>query len=67
MQYDQAPDMHRKYDQNEQIKGGTWEIGFLIPEEAFREAIANASVHRTLNADAHTAASLFLRIFIYLA
>ena len=59
MQYDQALDIYRKYYQYEQIKGSTRESVFLIPEEAFREAIANALVHRTWDVDAHIHVAMF--------
>lgn len=57
MQYDHAVDLFRKYYQYEQIKGSVRERISLIPEEAFREAIANAIVHRTwdINANINTA------------
>ena len=59
MQYDQALDIYRKYYQYEQIKGSTRESVFLIPEEAFREAIANVLVHRTWDVDAHIHVAMF--------
>lgn len=59
LQYDQALETYRKYYQYEQIKGSTRETFFLIPEEAFREAIANALVHRTWDVDAHINVSMF--------
>lgn len=58
-QYDQAMDMYRKYYQYEQIKGSSRETVFLIPEEAFREAIANALVHRTWDIGAHINVAMF--------
>ena len=45
--------MYKKYYQYEQIKGSYRENVVLIPEEAFREAIANAIVHRVWDVDAH--------------
>lgn len=59
MQYDQALDIYRKYYQYEQIKGSTRDRVSLIPEEAFREAIANALVHRTWDIDAHIHVAMF--------
>ncbi|MBQ7568351.1 putative DNA binding domain-containing protein [bacterium] len=58
-QYDQALDMYRKYYQYEQIRGSSRETVFLIPEEAFREAIANALVHRTWDVNAHINVAMF--------
>ena len=58
-QYDQALEAYRKYYQYEQIKGSLRESVSLIPEEAFREAIANALVHRTWDVDAHINVEMF--------
>ena len=57
--YDQAMQMYRKYYQYEQIKGSYRESIVMIPEEAFREAIANAIVHRTWDVKAHINVSMF--------
>ena len=57
--YDQAMKIYRKYYQYEQIKGGTREKVILIPEEAFREAIANALVHRMWDVDTHIHVAMF--------
>ena len=57
--YDQAMQMYRKYYQYEQIKGSLRERIAMIPEEAFREAIANAIVHRTWDVKAHINISMF--------
>lgn len=57
--YDQAMEIYRKYYQYEQIKGDTREKVILIPEEAFREAIANALVHRMWDVDAHIHVAMF--------
>ena len=46
-QYEQAVDMFRRHYQYEEIKGTTRNKIELIPEEAFREVLANAIVHRT--------------------
>lgn len=46
-QYDAALSMYRKYYQYEQINGSERETVILIPEAAYREAVANALVHRT--------------------
>ena len=52
MQYENAVAMYRKYYQYEQIKGIKREKISLIPEEAFREAAANALVHRSWDINA---------------
>lgn len=59
IQYEQALQMYRKYYQYEQIKGSTRERTILIPEEAFREAIANALVHRMWDINAHINVAMF--------
>ncbi len=59
IQYEQALQIYRKYYQYEQIKGSTRELVFLIPEEAFREAIANALVHRMWDINAHINVAMF--------
>lgn len=46
LQYDEAVNMYRKYYQYDEIKSITRETVSLIPEDAFREAVANALVHR---------------------
>ncbi len=46
-QYELSLEMYRKYYQYQHIKGALRECVSMIPEEAFREAIANALVHRT--------------------
>ena len=58
-QFDQALSFYRKNYQYEQISGSLRETVILIPEEAFREAIANALVHRTWDVDAHIGVSMF--------
>ena len=58
-QYDLSLEMYRKYYQYEQIKGAFRETVSLIPEEAFREAIANALVHRTWDVNANITVSMF--------
>lgn len=52
-QFDKAMKLYRKYYQYEEIKGNRREVVSTIPEEAFREAIANAIVHRTWDTNAH--------------
>lgn len=58
-QFDRALILFRKYYQYEQIRGWERETVSLIPEEAFREAVANALVHRTWDVDAHIHISMF--------
>lgn len=45
-QYDQALEVYRRYYQYEIIQGAYRQTVELIPQEAFREAITNALVHR---------------------
>ena len=59
LQYNQALEVYRKYYQYEQIKGSTRETIISIPEEAFREAIANALVHRTWDVNANINVAMF--------
>lgn len=57
--YDDSIEMYRKYYQYEQIKGAYREKVVLVPEEAFREAIANAIVHRTWDVNTHINVAMF--------
>ncbi|MBR6027540.1 MAG: putative DNA binding domain-containing protein [Clostridia bacterium] len=52
-QYDCAVEMFRRYYQYEKIAGIQRETIETVPETAFREAVANALVHRTWDIDAH--------------
>lgn len=47
LQYEKAIEIFERYYEFEQIKGSKRETVYLIPKEAYREAIANALVHRT--------------------
>ena len=58
-QYDKANDLFEKYYQFEQINGSKRESVYLIPKEAFREAIANALVHRTWDLNANITVFMF--------
>ena len=58
-QFDLALSMFRKYYQYEQISGSSRNRVALIPEEAFREAAANALVHRTWDVNAHITVAMF--------
>ena len=52
-QFDLSLEMFRKYYQYEKIEGSERKTIELIPEEAFREAIANALVHRDWDVDSN--------------
>lgn len=58
-QYDKAVQLIKKYYQYEEIKGIDRQIIQLIPEEAYREAIANAIVHRDWNIPSHIRILMF--------
>lgn len=58
-QYDKALIMYRRYYQYEQIKGADRVLIEKIPEKAFREAVANALVHRTWDINANIRISMF--------
>ncbi|HBL40741.1 MAG TPA: AAA family ATPase [Ruminococcaceae bacterium] len=58
-QYDRAVMMYRRYYQYEQIKGIERNIVEKVPEKAFREAVANALVHRTWDINANIRISMF--------
>lgn len=58
-QYDKAMTMYRRYYQYEEIKGALRERVQKIPEEAFREAIANAIIHRAWDINAHIRVALY--------
>ena len=58
-QYDKAIELYKKYYQYEVIKNIERKIVETIPEKAFREAIANAIVHRTWDVKSHIKVSMF--------
>ena len=58
-QYDDAVAMFEKYYEYEEILGFERVKRELIPEEAYREAIANALVHRTWDINSHIRVSMF--------
>ena len=65
-QYDDALAAFRRYYQYEKIQGAERETISRIPEEAFREAVANALVHRTWDVNSHIRVAMFSdRIEIY--
>lgn len=51
-QFDKTIEMYRQYYQYEEIKETRREIVEMIPAEAFREAIANAIIHRVWDINA---------------
>ena len=51
--YDSAIALFKKYYQYEKIDGIERKLIELVPEKAFREAVANALVHRTWDTKAH--------------
>jgi len=57
--YDESIEMFRKYYKYERINGAIREDVYLIPEPAFREAIANAIVHRTWDIDTNINVAMF--------
>ena len=58
-QYDEAAAMFKRYYQYEKIDGFERIPVDNIPEEAYREAIANALVHRTWDINAHIRICMF--------
>ena len=58
-EYKQAIQKYRQYYQHEEIQGATRNIVSQIPEEAFREAIANALVHRVWNINSQIKISMY--------
>ena len=57
-QYNQAINYFKHHYQYEEVQGSRREAKSLIPEDAFREAIANALVHRQWDVDAHIRISM---------
>lgn len=58
-QYRQAITIFKKYYQYEIVKSIKREVVEKIPEKAFREAVANAIVHRTWDVNAHIKIAMF--------
>lgn len=58
-QYDSAVNMIKRYYQYEEITGIERKTVELIPENAYREAIANALIHRDWSMNAHIRIALF--------
>lgn len=59
LQYEKAMKLFSQYYLYEEINGSLREKKEIIPEAAFREAIANALVHRTWDVNTHINVSLF--------
>lgn len=57
--YDQAIETYKDYYQYEEIDGSYRKKVELIPEEAFREAVANALIHRSWDLNAKIRISMF--------
>ncbi len=58
-QYEQAIDVYRRNYRNEIVSDEKRVLHELIPEVAFREAVANALVHRQWDTTAHIRVSMF--------
>ena len=58
-EYEKALAVYRDYYQYEVIQGADRKVMEKIPEAAFREAIANALIHRVWDVNSHIRVSLF--------
>lgn len=58
-QYEETVNMIKRYYQYEKISGIERKIVELIPENAYREAIANALIHRDWSINAHIRIAMF--------
>lgn len=58
-EFDEAIQLYKDYYQYEEIQGASRVQKELIPEEAFREALANALIHRTWDISSQ------IRVFMY--
>lgn len=58
-QYDEAVSMIKRYYRYELISGIERKTVELIPENAFREAVANALIHRDWSINAHISVAMF--------
>ncbi len=58
-QYDMAVSAFKRYYQYDKIEGMLRKTIDIIPEEAFREAIANALIHRTWDINSHIRIAMF--------
>ncbi|MDO4484892.1 MAG: ATP-binding protein [Clostridia bacterium] len=59
LQFQEAVKLFKKYYQYETIHGIERKTVELVPENAFREALANALVHRTWDVDAHIRVAMY--------
>ncbi len=59
LHYAHALEMYRRYYQDEVVDGAVRVTRDLIPEAAFREAIANSLVHRQWDVPAHIRVAMF--------
>lgn len=55
----EAVEMYKDYYQYEKVEGFERKIFETIPEEAFREALANAIIHRVWDINSHIRVSMF--------
>ena len=58
-QYQAAVEIFKRYYEYEQVEGFERKTVERIPEKAFREALANAVIHRTWDVNAHIRISMF--------
>lgn len=58
-QFDRAVEEYRRYYQCEEISGVERKTVEFVPEAAFREAVANALVHRNWDMNSHVRISMF--------
>lgn len=59
LQYEAAMQLWEEHCTYEQISGATRETVEMVPQRAFREAVANALAHRTWDIDAHIRISIY--------
>lgn len=59
-QFEKATEIYRQYYQYEEINDTRREIIEMLPAEAFREAIANAIIHRAWDVEAHIRVAMHL-------
>ena len=58
-QYDAAVSMIKRYYQYEEISGIERKVVEMVPENAYREAVANALIHRDWSIHAHIRIAMF--------
>ncbi len=58
-QYNEAIDVYRRYYQFDRVEGFYRNTKEKIPEEAFREAVANALIHRVWDVNGHTRIAMY--------